>query len=684
MNQSDIQAKIWNIADLLRGDFKRSNYGRIILPFTVLRRLECVIEPIREKTIQEHDKIKNTEVNIDKILKSTLKSPFYNLSEFTLASLGETNTRQNISDYINKFSSPIDKIFENFDFDKWLNDLADADLLFQITQKFSLFDLHPSRVSNHDMGLIFEHLIYKFAESANDTAGEFYTPRDVVDLATTLIFDRDQDIFSKKRTIKTIYDPACGTGGFLASGIERVQQWTQEEPLKPYGQELNRESYAIAIADMTIKGFEAKNIHLGNTLTDDKLENERFDYCLANPPFGVDWKKKETAVRQEHDQRGFDGRFGAGLPRVSDGALLFLQHLIAKMTPNRTSNTPSRASNNGGRIAIILNGSPLFTGQAGGGESEIRRWILEEDLLETIIALPTDMFYNTGIATYIWLLSNNKPSKMAGKVQLVDATAAWVSMRKSIGSKRREISDQQIKDVARLVQDYKNKKQIYKGAALQAKVFDSTAFGYRRITIERPLQLTFAAQDGARRAALENDKGWKKLAAERQKKIIAALDGVNAKIPCREKFFAAMDKALAPALASPEKNLLQKHIGAHDPQAHICFKSNNKPEADSDLRDYENVPLDTDVSKYFAQEVVPHIPALEIKKPTDAERDTPKCWIDEDKRDKKDGEIGIVGYEINFNRYFYEYVSPRPLAEIDAELATIEADIAALLNEVAK
>jgi type I restriction enzyme M protein len=649
MNQQNQANFIWSVADLLRGDFKRSNFGRIILPFTLLRRLECVLEPTREAVLKRYDEFKDSNIDLDTILPKVAKQRFYNVSRYTLGNVGETETRANLEDYIAKFSSNARECFDYFNFNTWLDQLADTNLLYLVVQRFASIDLHPDVVSNHEMGLIFEELIRRFAESANDTAGEYFTPRDVVRLGTTLVFAPDQEVLTGEGVIRTIYDPCCGTGGFLASGIEQVLEWNEDARIIPYGQELNPESYAIAMADMLVKGYDPKNIKFGNTLSDDQLPLERFNYCLANPPFGVDWKKVQKAVTDEHQTKGHDGRFGPGLPRVSDGSLLFLMHLISKR----------RANDTGTRIGIVLNGSPLFTGGAGSGESEIRRWILENDWLEAIIALPTDLFYNTGIATYVWVLSNKKEVHRKGKVQFINATDLWAPMRKSLGSKRRYITDDQIDDITRQFDAFEETDT--------SKIFNTTDFGYRRITVERPLQLAFYPQDELRLEAMKADKGWGRFDEARQQDLLVALQRVRQeKYLSRSKFFKAVAEALGDKLSAPEKKLFQKHLGEHDPEADYC-KTKGALEPNPDLRDYENVPLTEAVEDYFAREVAPHVM---------------EAWIDESKRDDKDGEVGVIGYEINFNRYFYKYVPPRPLEEIDAELKQVEQEIMALLGEV--
>lgn len=637
MNQQNLADFIWNVADVLRGDFRQSIYGRIILPFTLLRRLECVLEPTRDKVRSQYESMKASGVDMDLILPTTAGATFYNVSQFSLASVGSTSTRANLEDYIAKFSANARQVFEHFAFSDWLVQLDKANLLYLVTQKFASIDLHPETISNHEMGLVFEHLIRKFAESANDTAGEFFTPRDVVRLATTLVFAPDHQALNGEGVVRTVYDCAAGTGGFLSSAIEQVAEWNPNARLVPYAQELNPETYAISVADKLIQGFETRNITLGNTLSNDQLPHEQFDYCLANPPFGVKWEKVQKQVQDEHSQQGYSGRFGPGLPRVGDGSLLFLMHLLSKRKPVELG---------GSRIGIVLSGSPLFNGGAGSGESEIRRWILENDWLEAIIALPTDLFYNTGIGTYIWVLSNHKDALRKGKVQLIDASSMHAPMRKSLGSKRKYLSDEQIADIAKLHEAFEE--------GPNSKIFATTDFGYRRITVERPLRLRFSVTPD-KLAVYRDTKGADQVEA------FAAVQGEFDNLPAFLKA-AGIKKlgkgALKAALAC---------FGERDANAQSVLDDKGNLQADSDLREFENVPLSQNIDDYFAREVLPHVP---------------DAWIDTGKTDEKDGLVGIVGYEINFNRYFYVYQPPRPLTEIDADLKAVEAEIAALLGEV--
>ena len=443
MDQKNLANEIWQVAELLRGDFKQSEYGLVILPFTVLRRFECVLEPTRNEVREQAAVYGKKGYDLNALLPDVAGAKFFNTSRYSLKTVGLDATLANLEDYVASFSDNARAVFDQFEFSQKLQRLDDDKLLYKVASYFANLDLHPDVISNHDMGLAFEHLIRRFAESANDTAGEYYTPRDVVRLATTLVFSPDGDALRGDGVIRTIYDPACGTGGFLSSGIEQILEWNADARVVPYGQELNAQTHSIAIADMMIKNFDPANIKLGNTLSNDQLPDEVFDYCLANPPFGVDWKKVQDDVQAEA-KRGEKGRFFAGLPRVSDGSLLFLMHLLSKARTDGPT-----------RIGIVLNGSPLFTGGAGSGESEIRRWVMEDDLVEAIIALPTDLFYNTGIATYVWILSNRKEKSRRGQVQLIDASGGsfWKPMRKSLGSKRRELTEEAIDRIARLHAD---------------------------------------------------------------------------------------------------------------------------------------------------------------------------------------------------------------------------------------
>src|SRR5579872_583934 len=478
MNQQSLSSLIWSVADLLRGDYKQSEYGKVILPFTVLRRLDCVLEPTKEAVLAEQTARKKQGLNAEPFLLRKAKQSFYNTSPLDMKKLmgDQDHIRENLFAYIQAFSSAVRDIFERFEFYAQIDRLAKAGLLYLVTERFAQVDLHPDNVSNSQMGLIFEELIRKFAEISNETAGEHFTPREVIRLMVNLLFIEDDDVLSKPGVVRTIYDPAAGTGGMLSVADEYLAKLNPRARLTMFGQELNDESYAICKADMLIKGQDVANIVAGNTLSEDGHPHKQFDYMLSNPPFGVEWKKVEKEVRKEHENQGFNGRFGPGLPRVSDGSLLFLLHLLSKMRP---------ATEGGSRFGIVLNGSPLFTGGAGSGESEIRRYVLENDLVEAIIGLPIDMFYNTGINTYVWILSNRKPDRRNGKTQLVDASGFWKKMRRSLGSKRKELADEHITEITRLfgqfIESSEGKKPI-------SRIFKNTEFGYRTITVEQPLR----------------------------------------------------------------------------------------------------------------------------------------------------------------------------------------------------
>ncbi len=680
MAEQSISALIWATADLLRGDYKQSEYGKIILPFTLLRRLECVLEPTRDAVLAENEARKNSGIPMEKILVRRSRHNFYNISKYTLSKLmsDPNNIRENLERYINDFSPNAREIFEKYEFAVQIDKLNEANLLYLIVEKFASVDLHPDTISNHEMGLVFEELIRKFAEQSNETAGEHFTPRDIVRLTTSLLFATDDEVLTQSGVVRSLYDPTAGTGGFLSSGSEYVHEINPDATLVTFGQELNGESYAVCKADMMIKGEKVENIKHGNTLSDDQLKGKQFDYMLSNPPFGVEWKKVQKSVVAEHQDEGHNGRFGPGLPRVSDGSLLFLLHLVSKMNPviadeksfssvgvkpkSMCDSTDAGMSYTGGsRIGIILNGSPLFTGGAGSGESEIRRYVLENDLLEAIVAMPNDMFFNTGIATYIWILSNNKQANRKTKVQLINASNMGNAMRKSLGSKRKFLDEEQISDIVRLYGEFDETKT--------SKIFDTIEFGYRRITVERPLQLSYYPHDTDKLESLQNDKAFAKL-GDLGAEVLTSLEKMPKQIDDREVFMRCLVENVGertPRPTASQLKLIQKHIGVHNDDAVLCYDKKGKLEANADLRDYENIPLSQNIYKYFAREVTPHVPL---------------AWIDEKKRDAKDGEVGIVGYEIPFNRHFYEYTPPRELEEIDAELESLTKEIMGLLREV--
>ena len=638
-NHSQTAAFLWSIADLLRGDFKQSQYGRIILPFTLLRRMECVLAPTKDEVIKQTFAQEGRPDTVrEMILLRAAGQQFFNASPLTLGTLSDTQTAADLMSYVQAFSKDAREIFEHFHFEDFVQQLESANLLYQVVQRFAVAPLEPERISNFGMGIIFEELIRKFAESSNETAGEHFTPRDIVHLTTSLVIT-DQDHKLAPNSIVTIYDPTAGTGGFLSEGDEYIQSISEKVSVSLHGQELNPESYAICKADMLIKGQDVASIKLGNTLSNDQLADKRFDFMLSNPPFGVEWKKVQKQITDEHSHKGFDGRFGPGLPRVSDGSLLFLLHLVSKMRDPREG---------GSRIGIILNGSPLFTGGAGSGESEIRRYLLQNDLVEAIVALPTDMFYNTGIATYVWILSNHKAPARQGKVQLIDGSQHCAKMRKSLGSKRQYITDDQINELVRLYGSFEH--------TAQSKIFPIDAFGYRRITVERPLRLNFQTSV-ERIAKVQEEKAIQKLDSEAQQHLMETLQRLDASVlhRNREAFTKLLKKALTAhsvSLSAPEFKAVLNALSERDPEADICM-TKGQAEADTGLRDNENVPLGESVYEYFQREVIPHVP---------------DAWIDESKTDALDGEVGVVGFEIPFNRHFYVFQPPRPLAEIDRDL----------------
>jgi len=638
-NHSQTAAFLWSIADLLRGDFKQSQYGRIILPFTLLRRMECVLEPTKEAVIREsYAQEGRPDLVRERLLLRAAGQQFFNASKLTLSTLSDTQTAADLMSYVQSFSKDAREIFEHFHFEDFVQQLSAANLLYQVVQRFAATDLSPERISNFGMGIIFEELIRKFAESSNETAGEHFTPRDIVHLTTSLVIT-GQDDKLKPNSIVTIYDPTAGTGGFLSEGDEYIQSISQQVTVSLHGQELNPESYAICKADMLIKGQDVTSIKLGNTLSDDQLADSRFDFMLSNPPFGVEWKKVQKQITDEHSEKGYNGRFGPGLPRVSDGSLLFLLHLVSKMRDPREG---------GSRIGIILNGSPLFTGGAGSGESEIRRYMLQNDLVEAIIALPTDMFYNTGIATYVWVLSNHKAAVRQGKVQLIDGSQHFAKMRKSLGSKRQYLTEEQIDELVRLYGRFEE--------TPQSKIFPIEAFGYRRITVERPLRLNFQVSPERIEMVLE-EKAIEKLEAQARQRLIEALQAMDESQlhRNREQFSKLLKKTLNAhdvSPSTPELKAILNALSERDPEADICMVKGQQ-EADAGLRDNENVPLGESVYDYFEREVKPHVP---------------DAWIDESKTDAQDGEVGIVGFDIPFNRHFYVFQPPRPLAEIDRDL----------------
>lgn len=658
---------IWKNAEDLWGDFKHTDFGKIILPFTLLRRLECVLEPTREKVREAHAQFKDKGLDTDLILRQTAGLPFYNTSQYSLSSLGATKTKSNLEAYIAGFSDNARVVFDQFNFTDTIARLARADILFKICQNFANTDLHPNVVPDRVMSNIYEHLIRRFGSEVNEAAEDFMTPRDVVHLATTLLLDPDDALFrDQPGLIRTLYDPTCGTGGFLTDAMNHVDEFAAKGKappvLIPFGQELEPETHAVALANMLLRRLEtepARDLSANiagpkSTLSQDAFAGQRFHYCLSNPPFGKKWEKDQAHVEREAKERGFEGRFGAGTPRVSDGSMLFIQHLISKL---------EHPSKGGGRAAIILSGSPLFTGNAGQGETEIRRWLLENDLIEAIVALPTDIFFRTGIGTYIWLLSNKKPKERKGKVQLIDATGIHSPMRKSEGNKRRFINDEQIQDIARLYADFQPSDNV--------RLLDYRDFGYRRIRVQRPLRL-IAKISSASLEALKETKAFAKLDADDQDRWFDLLRqdlGMTHPYEWFSTMFATARAAGLPKVGKPLAAALVSALGVRDPDAPVVRDEEGNVVADKELEDFEIVPLDQKIGDYMDAEVLPHA--------SDA-------WVDNSYTDDRDGQTGKVGYEINFNRYFYKYVPPRDLHEIDTELKAVEAEIAALLDEVAE
>ncbi len=639
-NFQDKVGFIWSVADLLRGDYKQSEYGKVILPLTVLRRLDSVLEKTKTKVLAKAQVLpaKADEQIKHVMLCQASGQSFYNLSKFTFKTLLDdpNHLAANLNHYITGFSANAREIFtDKFKFTEQIQRLDEGNILFLVVSKFMEINLHPDAVDNVTMGYVFEELIRKFSELSNETAGEHFTPREVIRLMVNLLFLEDDDALRKKGVIRTLYDPAAGTGGMLSVAENYLRELNASATLKTFGQELNPESFAICKSDMIIKGEDAGNIHFGNSFTQDGLAGDKYDYFLSNPPFGVEWKKVERDIRDEHEKLGMGGRFGAGLPRINDGSFLFLQHMISKF----------KQDGQGSRLAIVFNGSPLFTGGAGSGESEIRRWIIEQDWLEAIVALPTELFYNTGISTYLWIVTNRKSSRRRGKVQLINAVSFFQKMRKSLGNKRSEISLPQIEDITRIYGNYR--------AGSHCKIFKNEEFGYNRITVERPLRLNFAATpERLERVKDEVLRGKLRTALAKLSGIIKNRDTFTTKLKAALK---AADITLSPTAL---KNLIAA-LSERDGTADICTDRQDKPEPDPELRDFENVPLTEKIEDYFEREVKPHV--------TDA-------WIDHTKTKK--------GYEIPFTRHFYEYTPLRPLEEIQAEILGLEADIQQMLKGV--
>lgn len=659
----------WSIADILRGDFKQSEYGKVILPFVVLRRLDCILETSKEAAIKAANSLPDgaDDHTKDMIMFNAVGDGLkvYNYSNFTFKKLrgqDPSDIHKNLLDYITKFNASVRDIFlEKFLFTDQLKRLKDGGILWQVFDKFAQIDLHPNKISTIEMGYLFEDLIRRFSEISNETAGEHFTPREVIRLIVDLLLANDADAIAGSGIIRTVYDPACGTGGMLALMEEAMKEFNPKIRVELYGQELNPESFGICKSDMLVTGHNPEQIAFGNTLTEDAHKDKKFHYMLSNPPYGVDWKKYQDPIVAEAKNKGENGRFDAGLPRISDGQFLFLQHMISKM----------RNDDAGSRIGIVMNGSPLFTGGAGSGESEIRRWIIENDWLEAVIALPTDLFYNTGIQTYVWILTNHKEVKRRNKIQLIDAGSErfWQSMRKSLGSKRREIPEEARREIVKMYHEMLNGGS---GWGEYSKILDSKEFGYRELRIERPLRLNFQLNK-ERLKTLEKDKIFLKLNQSEQDELIKIFSkNISDEIVWnRDKFEKILKKILGETeikISTSLKKSIYSAFSEKDERAEICHDSKNNPEADSDLRDHEFVPLKEDWKVYFEREVKPFVP---------------EAWVNKNHVDGKDKKVGRIGYDINFNRYFYKYIPPRPVVEINEELRTLEVEIAKLLKGAA-
>ncbi|GAA0431701.1 hypothetical protein Aca07nite_18540 [Actinoplanes capillaceus] len=640
---------IWSVADLLRGDYKQSEYGRVILPLTVLRRLDWVLEPTKDAVLARYEQLKAAGVqNMDPVLRKTAGLSFYNTSQLNFRNLlaDQDHVATNLRSYIGGFSPGAVDVLDKYGFDVQITRLDEAGLLYQVVSKFVEIDLRPEVVSNHQMGYLFEELVRKFSEISNETAGEHFTPREVIKLMVNLLLAPDEQDLVTPGIVRKIYDPACGTGGMLSEAQDHIEAHNAHATVEVYGQELNGETYAICRSDMMMKGGDPNKIAYGNSFSQDGHEGERFDYMLANPPFGVEWKKVEKFIKDEAS-RGHAGRFGAGLPRINDGSLLFLQHMISKM---------KRPEDGGSRLAIVFNGSPLFTGAAGSGESEIRRWILENDLLEGIVALPDQLFYNTGISTYFWILTNRKTPDRRKKVVLLDGRDYWVKMRKSLGDKRKILNDDHI---AALTKAYVDALAIADNPSHEqhskVKVFQTTDFGYQRITVERPLRLRFEITEETL-ALLAETKPLLRY-AESEALLTTAKSLIGTTASTRSEF--AMKLAALGKLPAPVEKVVWEAFSITDPEGELQTDRKGNPLPDADLRDNENIPLNEDTHEYLKREVLAHVP---------------DAWIDEPKTK--------IGYEIPVNRHFYVYQAPRPLAEIDAEIKALEAQIQSLLSEV--
>jgi len=666
MNFQDKVSFIWSIAELLRGPFKKEDYGKVVLPMAVLRRFDCVLEGTKEDVLNSYEQYKNLpNESRDEILNRVAKQSFSNVSKFDFKKLlsDADNIADNLRDYINGFSKNSADIIEYFDFDKQIEKMDRNNLLYLVIKAFSELDLHPEVVSNVEMGYIFEELIRSFSE--NGEAGDHYTPREVIRLMVNLLFMEDDDILTKPGITQTFYDCCVGTGGMGSVAQEYLKELNPTAQLEFFAQEVNEESYAICKADILIKGQEAQNITFGNTLSNDNFPNEHFNYMITNPPYGVEWKNVEKTVKKEYEEKGFNGRFGAGLPRISDGQLLFLQHLVSKMKPLVID-----GNKKGSRIAIIMNGSPMFTGDAGSGESEIRRYVIENDLVEGIVAMPDQLFYNTGISTYVWILTNNKSPIRKGKIQLINGVNFFEKMRKSLGNKRNELSKDHIDQIVKIYGEVKEGENC--------KIFDNEDFGYRKIVVERPLRLNFKAE-GDKVKELYNQTVFANIATSKKKgeaglldmeegkkiqdEIIQGLKEMgNKEYKNREKFtkkVKEMFKIKGVIISGPILKAILSALSEKDETADICVDSKGNPEADTDLRDTESIPLKEDIYEYFEREVRAHVP---------------DAWIDESKTK--------IGYEVPFTRQFYKYTPLRSSEEIMLEIKKLEEGIVEKLKKV--
>ncbi|GEK59409.1 restriction endonuclease subunit M [Marinococcus halophilus] len=658
---------LWSIAEILRGPYKPDDYGKVILPMAVLRRFDNVLEDTKEEVLQQYEQYKHlSEEAREQLLNRASQQRFHNTSNYDFQKLlnDSDNIAENLRDYINGFSKTAREIIEYFDFDKQIEKMERNDLLYLTVKRFAEVNLHPNTVSNAEMGSIFEELIRRYSEHAE--AGDHYTPREVVRLMVGLMFNEDDDVLTKPGITQTLYDPCAGTGGMGSVAQEYLEEMNDSAELEFFAQEFNEESFAMCKADTLIKGEEARNIRFGNTLSRDAFPMEKFDYLITNPPYGVEWKPVEKAVKEEYEDLGMNGRFGAGLPRIGDGQLLFLQHLVSKMKPVTEENPK------GSRLAIIMNGSPLFTGDAGSGESEIRRYVIENDLVEGIVAMPTSLFYNTGISTYIWILTNHKAAWRKGKIQLVNAVNYYQKMRKSLGEKRHEITPDQINEIIRMYGEYKENENV--------KIFDNEDFGFQKIVVERPLKLNFKVDD-ERIDRLYEQKAFQNLAkskkqgeaglkeeeagTKQQQVIIEALQKLNdgTIYKNREIFTEKLKAALGQAgldVKAPLQKAILAAFSEKDDTAEVCTKNKKgDAEPDPDLRDTENVPLKENIHEYFEEEVLPHVP---------------EAWIDEEKTK--------IGYEIPFTRHFYKYQELRSSDEIKAEIQELESSILEKLKKV--